>query len=297
MNYLLKRMLGNLGYMDQAGDGTEGSASGNAGDDAAKAAAEAEAAKAAAEAEAAKAAAEAEAAKAAGKTGPSDEEARLLKEVMDKKTKLKEASDKIAALEAQVKKFDGIDADGVRALLAEKQSEETRKLEEKGQWDSLKKQMVEGHEKEKATLASQISERETKLQKLEKKIGELTVGNAFASSDFIKNELIAPGKARALFGAHFEFSEDGVVAYDKPAGDSTRVALVDAKGDPLSFEAAIEKIVRNDPDAAQLLKSKLKTGAGSKTVTNAKTADQRFEQPTGKDRIAAALSKGALGKK
>lgn len=301
MNDLLKRMLCGAGYMDAAGEGTGGGGGGSSDDAAAKAAAEA----AAAEAEAAAALA-AQGGTDGGKGGskddsgakkPTDEEAKLIREVMDKKTKLKEANDKLATLEAKVKQFDGIDIDGVRELLANKQAEETRKLEEKGQWDSLKKQMVEGHDKEKGALAAQVSERDAEVVKLKSKIGELTVGNAFSSSAFIKEELVAPAKARALFGSHFEFDENGVVAYDKPVGSADRNILVDAKGEPLSFEAAIKKIVEADPDSDQLLKSKVKTGAGSKTTSKSKTPEQKIDQPTGKDRIAAALSKGALVKK
>lgn len=245
----------------------------------------------------AQAAADAAAAKGT-KTGPTDEEAKLIREVMDKKTKLKDASDKIAALEATVKQFEGIDVEGVRALLAEKQSDETRKLEEKGQWDSLKKQMVEGHEKEKGTLTAQLTAQLTETELLKKQIGDLTVGNAFNSSTFIKEDMTMPvGKARVLYGTQFEYQDGAVVAFDKPAGKADRAILVDAKGDPLNFEAAIKKIVEGDEDSAQLLKSKIKQGSGSKTVSKAASPNTSLDQPSGKDRIAAALSKGVLNKK
>ena len=277
-------------YRAPAGDGTgdagDGSGSGASDDGAAAAALAAEAAKGNTEPP------------PAAKPKLSDEEAKLIKEVMDKKTKLKEAADKIAALEATVKQFDGIDADGVRKLLSEKQAEETRKLEEKGQWDSLKKQMVEEFGKEKVTLSTQVAERDTELSALKGLVGDLTVGNAFASSTFIKEDMTMPvNKARALYGNHFEFKDGSVVAYDKPAGSSDRNVLVDSKGDPLSFEYAIKKIIDSDPDRDLLLKSKVKPGAGSKTSNKSSAPDQRLDKPSGMDMIAAAISKGALNKK
>ena len=104
-------------------------------------------------------------------------------------------------------------------------------------------------------------------------------------------------KARVLYGTHFEFKDGAIVAYDKPAGSAERNILVDAKGDPLSFEAAIKKIVEADPDKDQLLKSKIKPGAGSKTTSKAAAPAEKLEQPTGVSRISAAISKGAFSKK
>lgn len=232
------------------------------------------------------------------KTGPTDEEARLLKEVMDKKGAIKKRDDTISELQEKLKQFEGIDVDGVKKMLSDKQAEETRKLEEKGQWDSLKKQMVEEFGKEKGTLATQLAERESEASALKSQIGDLTVGNAFTLSAFIKDDMTMPvSKARVLYGTHFEFKDGGVVAYDKPAGSAERNVMVDAKGDPLAFEAAIKKIVEADPDRDQLLKSKVKQGAGSKTTQRAAAPDQNLEAPTGISRISQALSKGAFKKK
>src|SRR5690606_39501712 len=75
---------------------------------------------------------------------PSDAEAQLLKEVMEKKEALKKAKDAAKALEDQKKelesklaRFDGIDLDEVQTLIKEKKERELAKLEEKGEWDRL----------------------------------------------------------------------------------------------------------------------------------------------------------------
>lgn len=233
-----------------------------------------------------------------GEGKPTDAEAKLLKEVMDKKSKIKAQESTINELQSKLKEFDGIDLQSVRELLNAKKDEETRKLEEKGQWDSLKKQMVEEFGKEKGTLIADLEQTRGEVNSLKGLIAELTVGNAFTASQFIKEDMTMPvSKARVLYGTHFEFKDGVVVAYDKPAGSAERNILVDAKGDPLSFEAAIKKIVEADPDKDQLLKSKIKPGAGSKTTSKAAAPAEKLEQPTGVSRISAAISKGAFSKK
>lgn len=296
MSFLIKRMLSQQGYMEEnKGDDGSGGGGGDA-DAAAKAAAVKVASDAAAAVAAAKALADAELLKSA-KVGPTDEEAKLLKEVMDKKTKLKEASDKIATLEAAVKRFDGIDPDAVMAMLNEKKNEEIKKLEANGEWDRLKAQMNDEHGKQLTSVKTEADAAKADAARLSGVIAELTVGNAFASSAFIKEDLTMPSnKVRVVYGAHFEFKDGSVVAFDKPTGSAERTVLVDAKGDPLSFELALKKIVDADPDREQMLKSKMKPGSGSKTGTKVDTPNQTFDEPRGVTRISAALSKGDLKK-
>lgn len=235
--------------------------------------------------------------KGTGDNKPSDAEAKLLKEVMDKKTKLKAAEDKSSQLEARLREFDGIDPVAVKALLQQQKDAETAQLEAKGEWGRLKSQIVEAHGKEIEGVKGQLSTVEAENAKLRATIAELTVGNAFTSSQFIKEDLTLPtSKVRVFYGSHFEFVDGKVVAFDKPAGAADRTPLVDAKGDPLAFEDALKKIVDGDPDRDQILKSKMKAGAGSKT-TGKETPNTKIEEPRGVNRIAAALEKGALAKK
>lgn len=229
---------------------------------------------------------------------PTDEEARLLKEVMDKKNKLKDAQSRIGQLEVELKKFDGIDLDAMKALLQEQKNSETKKLEEKGEWDRLKAQMNDEHGKQLDLLKNDAEDAKGEVAKLKDVIAELTVGNSFSSSQFIKDELTMPvSKTRVLYGPHFEFVDGNVVAYDKPVGGKDRTMLVDAKGDPLGFDAALKKIVDADPDRDQLLKSKMKPGAGSTTSSKSAAPAQKMEEPRGISRISDALGKGALAKK
>lgn len=221
---------------------------------------------------------------------PSDKEAELLKEVMKRKKQNADLEAQIGTLRTQLAQFDGIDIEQVKTLLAEKKAAEEKRLEEKGNWDALKKQMKEENDKivqrhvdENATLKATIaSQREL--------IDKLTLGNAFGMSEFIAKEMpsYSPEKAKKVFGDHFEIEDGRVVAYDKPRGAKDRAQLVDASGDPLDFEAALRKIVDADPDRDRILRPKGKPGAGSSTLN----VKPQIEKPvlTGVSRIEAGLN-------
>jgi hypothetical protein len=293
MNKFLMHLMMRGGYMAPEGEG--GSGGGGVGgasggdDEAAKLAA---AAKEAERAEAERAEAE----RVRGKK-PSDEEAALLREVMDKKDKLRATATQLEQANARLKEFDGLDPKELRALVQAKKDAEIAQLEAKGQWDSLKAQMVEQHGKELQAERDGKSAAEQRVVELASQIAELTVGNAFGTSKFIAEELtLSVAKARRVYGSHFEFKDGGVVAFDKPAGSKDRNVLVDSKGEPLAFEAAIEKLVELDPDKDTLRKSKLKAGAGS--ITNAASVPGAKPNSatvgTGRSKIAAGLAKAGL---
>lgn len=243
----------------------------------------------------------------ANKNKPSDAEAKLLKEVMEKKealNKAKQAADaaktEAEELRAKLAAFDGVDLNQVKEMLKERAEKETAELEKKGEWDRLKAQMAEQHQKEverlKAELTNPVSELTEKLTKREREIHELTIGRSFSESPFIRDGLtLTPSKARVIYGAHFELADGKVIGYDKPAGSENRTPLVDANGDALSFEKAMEKLVELDPDRDNLLKSKLRAGSGSDNDADAKRKEKTVEL-RGRDRIQAALAKGALPK-
>jgi hypothetical protein len=225
-----------------------------------------------------------------GKPKPTDAEAKLLKELMGKKTKLTEAQSELAQAKELLKKFEGLDPEAVRAMIAEAEERKTKDLEAKGQWDALKKQITDAHGKLLNDKEAVIGEVNTKLSAANALIAELTVGNAFGNSAFIVKEMSLPiAKARALFGSHFEFDGTKVVGYNKPAGAKDRVELVGADGNALPFDEALRKLVEADPDKDHLLKSTVKPGAGSKSEKGA-PAPKPASDLKGRDRIAAALA-------
>ncbi len=266
---------------------------GTAEEEAARIAAEEAARKAAEDAEAARKAAE------AAKGKPSDAEAKLLKEVMAKKEKLDTATKQIEELNKKLKEFEGIDPTEVRKLLDERKALETKKLEDAGQYEILKKQMADAHEAAMKAANQQLKDALDAQKGLAHTIGELTVGNSFNSSAYIRED-IAPSytaaKLRSLYGPHFEFKDGKVVGFDKPAGAAGRAPLVNASGDPLPFDEAFKKIIDADPDRELILKSKTNPGSGGRGTParkpNASAAEKlRTEGMSGRERIAAALKK------
>ena len=226
------------------------------------------------------------------KSGISDSEAKLLKDVMAKKTALKEANDKLKTADDKLKAFDGIDPEKVRGLMKAQQDAEDAKLVAQGNWDALKSQMATAHAEEMTGANAKVAELQAKLDAKDGVISELTIGTSFTSSEFIREELLlTPSKTRAAYGSHFGFEDGAIVGYDKPAGKEGRVVLVDASGEPLSFEDALRKLVDLDSDRDQILKSKVKQGSNSKTNAKSKVPDVKIDTTeTGRGRITSALT-------
>lgn len=232
------------------------------------------------------------------KPKPTDAEAKLLKEVLSKKKALEALKGQLAEKESvlsELSELGGLDV--IKELVNQKKTAEQKKLEEKGEWDRLKSQMVEEHGKVLKQLREQLTAASDESAKLRQEISNLTVGTSFMSSKFIGDELvIPPTKARLLYGDHFEFSDGRIVGYDRPAGSSERTMLVDANGEALDFESAIRRIVDGDSDRDALMRSKAKPGAASVTTQKQKTPADQIDTPSGIDKISAALAKGLLKK-
>lgn len=212
----------------------------------------------------------------------SDDAANLLKENMAKKKEIKELKDRLAS-------FDGIDPEKVRDLIKQNADKEKADAEAKGEFDRVKQMMVEEHKKELGTVKEQLTAKDQEIAKLKGSVDELTIGQAFATSKIVTEDLVvSPAKARQLYGSHFEMTEEGLVAYDKPKGAGERTQLVDGNGVPMSFEAAMARIIESDPDKDTLLKSKIKPGGNSKTTD--KDVEKKPEKVKGVERIKLGLA-------
>jgi hypothetical protein len=261
--------------------------------------AEAEAAaSAAAEAVAAKELQDAEdAAAAAAEAGKdaktlADEKVKLLREVMDKKNRLKDAEKKAAEAAAALAAYDGVDPAKVRELLKKEKDAELAAAEAKGDFDRVKTVMAEEHAKEKKTLEERIAALEGEKIGLAKTIDDLTIGNNFGQSTYIRDSLtLTPAKARQLYGDHFEVKDGKTLAYDKPKSSANRNPLVDASGNPLVFDEAFKRIIEADPDKEMLLKAKVAPGSGSNTAQVRTVEKKTVTLGSGVDRIRASFEK------
>ena len=223
---------------------------------------------------------------------PTDEEAKLIKEVMEKKARLKEQDQKIEQLEGALKKFEDIGGFEVfQKLVNEKAEAEKKSLEEKGEWAKLREQMASEHEKAVAGMKSEIEELKKTIGIERGKIAEMTVGSAFNNSQFLRDKtILPPSKARTVYGDYFDISESGeLVAFDKPRGSEGRVALVDQSGNGVNFETAIERIISADPDHESLLRAVEKKGAGSGT-SGGRVEKKTETKLTGLSMIASGLA-------
>lgn len=207
---------------------------------------------------------------------PSDTEAKLLREVMEKKDKLAAASTKLKELEAQVAKYEGLDPDKAKAALEALEEAEQKKLEAQGDFEKLKVKMAAEHEKALTKKDAIIQGMSEQLASIERQTKTLTIGQAFTSSKFIHEDLIlTPSKTQIIYGSHFDVIDGDVVAFDKPAGDATRSKMVDAKGRPLSFDEALRRLVEEDSDRDSMLKAKIKPGADSRTTKTVERPDSK----------------------
>lgn len=223
---------------------------------------------------------------------PTDAEAALLKDVMKQKkakeaaeTAAKEAADKLA-------KYEGVDVERYKALVAKAEETERAELEAKGEYERILKTVKEQSEARIKEAEEATNTTRAQLEEAQRQIDELTIGHDFSTSKFLTEKTVyTPKKARALFGAHFDRVGAVTVGYDKPRGEKDRTPLVNAAGDYLSFEDAIEKIVTSDEDFERFAKSSLKPGSGS-TGSQHKPEDKATKKEvTGTNRIAANLAK------
>lgn len=230
--------------------------------------------------------------------GMTEKERELLKESMSRKEKIKDLEAKLAEASSGLKVWEGLDPEDVKKLVKERKDAELAALEKKGEFDKIRQQMLEAHESEKKGLKDQIEALSQKIAANLSAIDQLSIGQAFATSKFISDELVlTPTKARTVYGAHFERDESGnVIGYDRPAGSPNRAPLVDGQGNPLPFDLALQKIVEVDPDRDALIKAKVKPGADSGTSGSRRAPDDAKSTGSGVSRIADALRAGGLKK-
>jgi hypothetical protein len=220
-----------------------------------------------------------------------DVTARLLKDTMKNKAARVAAEAAALAANQALAAFDGITPAEVAQFRADKAAADLAAAEARGDYDRIVASMREQNDAREVAQTAANETRDAALAAAQTRIDELTVGRAFGDSAFLKaNTILSPSKARRLYGDHFETVDGEFVAYDKPAGVKNRTRLVDARGDDLDFDAAIEKIVKADPDFDTIGRSNLLPGSGSTPAPVAKN-DPKPTVKAGTSRIAAALAK------
>lgn len=231
-----------------------------------------------------------------GAKQPTDAEAKLLKEVMQKKDALKKTTADLESANARLKEFDGVDPAEIKKLIADKKAAEEAQLAAKGDFETLRKRMADEHQ----TAVKGLTDENTSLKQqnvtLHAQLEELTVGRSFNDSQFIKETVYTPSKARQLYASHFDIVDGAVVGFDKARGAQGRTPLVDASGVNLPFDEAFKRLVDADPEKDHILKSKVKTGAGSSSQGNPPRRSNNDTPKTGLDKINAGLGSLKIAK-
>lgn len=232
-------------------------------------------------------------------TKPSNEEARLLKELMKQKDKVKDLTSNFDKTDKELKALKEIlgdlDPDKVKELVDANKDAQRKRLEEEGKYKEIVQQMKDEHQKGVAALNETIKTLTEERDAIKSQVEELSIGRAFSDSTFIReNSALPPSIVRKEFAVYFDIENGQLVPYTKPRGEQGRAPLVDAEGNSKSFEEAIAHLFTTHPDSKSLLKAKAKPGAGSGTDkgTGTKPSGDGSKEPEvkGVDRIAKALS-------
>lgn len=193
----------------------------------------------------------------------SDAEAKLVRDLMKHKGRANQLEGEVNTLRSQLDAFKGIDPAKVTELIQREQEAERAEMERRGEYDRIVEQMAARNREATDSLRGELDTAHKTVAELQAQIAELTVGSAFAGSQFVTETTLTPNKARVVYGSHFEYKDGRIVGYDKPAGASDRTLLVDEQGSPLSFDKALAALVNQDPDRDQLLRSKARPGSAS----------------------------------
>jgi hypothetical protein len=199
----------------------------------------------------------------------SDGEAKLLKDLMSKKATLKDLEKTVAELKGKLDSYGDIDPQKAVEYKQTVEQERIKKLEEKGEWEALKKQMQDEQSKVVSQLNQEIERLKHELDNGKGEVSKLKMKTVFdEQKQFFRDKTtLTSAKAQVIYGNHFELKDDGsVVAYDKPVGNPAKMPLVDSLGNYLSFDQAMMKIISLDPERDELLRSEIKTGSNSGTV-------------------------------
>lgn len=142
----------------------------------------------------------------------------------------------------------------LKAAQAKAEEERQRKA---GEFDNLRKQLVDKH-------AAEVAERDKRIQAAEDRLRRTVIGLAFAGASdlFGKDALTIYGAkaAERIFADHVDLDEDGSVVVKNRSGN----VILDAEtGKPASFSVAMRELIDSLPDKNDHLRGSGKTGSGS----------------------------------
>ena len=201
----------------------------------------------------------------------------LTREAADRRTALKEATDKLSA-------FSGID-DPAAALKA---------MQFAASMDGKKVMDDEGLAKLISAavkpLQEKINTQDQAAADLHKELYTERVSKQFATSPFINEKTVLPPDiAEATFGKNFTVEAGKFVAKDN---DGNQIYSTVRAGEPATFEEAITALVNNYPLKDRILKGTGANGSGSQQSNAAPGGADKYAHLKPADRITAARADG-----
>ena len=204
------------------------------------------------------------------KTVGVDTIARLNNEAKEHRVAKEEALTKLKA-------FEGIDPEKARAALETVAKLDASKLIDTGEVDKLKAQITQ-------QFQTQLNEKDSAFTELKSKYENMIVDNAFANSDFIRN--------------NFKVENGDVVAYGY---DGSRLMSKTRAGEYATVEEAMQILAESHPQKDVILKANPGSGSGSGTgggSTGAgrymKRSDFEKLSPVQQADIASKMRKGEI---
>jgi prepilin-type processing-associated H-X9-DG protein len=185
--------------------------------------------------------------------------AALNAESAERRTKLTEA-------EAKLKGFEGIeDAEAAKKALETLANIDAGKLLEAGKVEEIKKAARDAAEAQMADAAkksqTRIAELEGQVTGLNATLDNEVIGGSFGRSKFIAEKSAIPADfVQARFGTAFKREEGKIVGY-YPSGE--KIFSRSKMGELADFDEAIELLIDQHPDKANILKGDGHSGGGA----------------------------------
>ena len=169
------------------------------------------------------------------------------------------------AAEEKLAAYGDLDPETAQAALETVANLDQQQLVDAGKVEEIKAEAIKAAEEKSAqrikALEEELATKAETAQSLEATLSKTLIGNAFAGSKFVAdNVAIPPDLLQARFGQQFQVEEGRVVAYDN-AGN--KLYSKSKPGELASFDEAIEILVDAYPYRDDILKGRQQQGAGA----------------------------------
>ncbi|MFB6349475.1 DUF6651 domain-containing protein [Moraxella sp. ZJ142] len=177
---------------------------------------------------------------------------------------------------AQLKQFDGIDADKAKQAMATVQNLDDKKLIDAGEVEKVKAEA-------KKAFDEQLASKDAEIAKINTEYRNAVIGGAFARSNFIKEKTLLPADiAQNTFGQYFEMTDGKIVGKLNGNPIYSRIN----PGELADFDEAFEQVINQYPNKADILRGSSGSGAGAsqpgfgagsiKSFADAKTTEEKI---------------------